>query len=192
MSTSDNAVSVALSPGHLACLERQAMEDKSGVSVTLAELLALVAEVKASRHRAKGDALRAWKVHVRHIHNNVVKNRPVWGPEDMRHLVLALCGETGELANLVKKEWRGDFTMEALKVRAREELADVRIYLELVAASLEVDVDLACREKLPELYSRWPEVIEGAPGDFEPIAREIARRKQEAFEQEAHEEGDGA
>jgi NTP pyrophosphatase (non-canonical NTP hydrolase) len=45
-------------------------------------------------------------------------------------LALALCGEVGELANLIKKKHRdSDLLTEEIKY----ELADIRIYLELLA-----------------------------------------------------------
>ncbi len=50
--------------------------------------------------------------------------------EDERFLALAICGEAGELANYIKKRWRdkADFTEEI-----RDEIADIRVYLELLA-----------------------------------------------------------
>jgi len=55
---------------------------------------------------------------------------PAYSNIDERFLALALCGEAGELANIVKKRWRdgADLTEEA-----RDEIADVRVYLELLA-----------------------------------------------------------
>lgn len=41
-----------------------------------------------------------------------IKAHAQWSPvdkqEQVRFMALALCGEVGELANLVKKDWRGD------------------------------------------------------------------------------------
>ena len=55
---------------------------------------------------------------------------------DERFLALALCGESGELANLIKKRWRdgADFTDEI-----RDEIADIRVYLELLAKCFDID-----------------------------------------------------
>lgn len=55
---------------------------------------------------------------------------PAFSSTDERFLVLGLCGEAGELANMIKKRWRdgADLTEEI-----RDEIADVRIYLELLA-----------------------------------------------------------
>ncbi len=50
--------------------------------------------------------------------------------DNERFLALALCGEAGELANMIKKRWRdgADLTEEV-----KDEIADIRIYLELIA-----------------------------------------------------------
>lgn len=88
--------------------------------------------------------------------------------EDERFLALALCGEAGELANLIKKRWRdgpqpecpnchdankhGDYQGPTCEVcdgkgyidhveAIRDEIADVRIYLELLARLFDVDGD---------------------------------------------------
>jgi NTP pyrophosphatase (non-canonical NTP hydrolase) len=58
---------------------------------------------------------------------------------------LAIAGEAGELANLYKKEWRGDaIDREDIPM----EMADVRIYLEHLATELGADLDDACDLKL--------------------------------------------
>lgn len=55
-----------------------------------------------------------------------------WFPDhagDVAFLTLALCGETGELANLVKKIVRRTHTGEELQDKIEEEVVDVFIYL---------------------------------------------------------------
>jgi NTP pyrophosphatase (non-canonical NTP hydrolase) len=67
----------------------------------------------------------------------------------------ALCGEAGELANVIKKIRRhetgavneGDPTKEQLQAMAAAELADVIIYADLLGAYLGVDLGAAIREK---------------------------------------------
>jgi NTP pyrophosphatase (non-canonical NTP hydrolase) len=81
-------------------------------------------------------------------HSNIVP----WSVEDTRFLTLALCGEVGELANLIKKDWRGD-KVEFGKIR--DELADVRIYLQLLSVALNVDLDTAIRNKLPAIRDKF-------------------------------------
>lgn len=53
--------------------------------------------------------------------------------ENMRFLALALCGEAGELANFIKKEWRdsADYRQEI-----RLEIADVAAYTLMLAAEV--------------------------------------------------------
>lgn len=63
---------------------------------------------------------------------------PSFSSEDERFLALALCGEAGELANYIKKRWRdgADF-----KEEIRDEIADIRVYLELMARCFDIDGD---------------------------------------------------
>lgn len=55
---------------------------------------------------------------------------PAYSSQDERFLALALCGEAGELANMIKKRWRDDVD---LSDEIRDEIADIRVYLELLA-----------------------------------------------------------
>ncbi len=67
----------------------------------------------------------------------------------------ALCGEAGELANVIKKVRRhetgavneGDPSLEELKVMVADELADVVIYADLVARYFGIDLNEAIRSK---------------------------------------------
>jgi NTP pyrophosphatase (non-canonical NTP hydrolase) len=73
---------------------------------------------------------------------------PAYSNTDERFLALALCGEAGELANLIKKRWRDDAW---LVDDIREELADIRIYLELLAKCFDIEgekLDRQVQEKL--------------------------------------------
>lgn len=61
---------------------------------------------------------------------------PAYSNTDERFLALALAGEVGELCNMIKKRWRDgvDLTEEI-----REELADIRVYLELLAKCFDIE-----------------------------------------------------
>lgn len=74
---------------------------------------------------------RAWKLHCRFLNKT---NAICPGTrDDIRFLTLALAGEVGELANFIKKDWRGD------KVEWKDihnEVVDVAIYLDLLIEAL--------------------------------------------------------
>lgn len=79
---------------------------------------------------------------------------------DPKSLVLALVGEVGELAELV--QWlpadgaREHFADPARHRRAGEEIADVLVYLLLLADVLGVDVLQATLDKQAEARRRFP------------------------------------
>ncbi len=97
-----------------------------------------------------------WRERSASIHERFVKLARAKGTlnsdmEVLGFLALAICGETGEFANLVKKSWRGDHIDKAQIV---DELADIRIYLEHISRHLDVDLDRACERKLDEVAER--------------------------------------
>ncbi len=75
----------------------------------------------------------------------------------------ALCGEAGELANVIKKIRRqetgavnqGDPTVEALKNMAMNELADVVIYADLLADQLGGDLGQAIKAKFNKVSEKY-------------------------------------
>jgi NTP pyrophosphatase (non-canonical NTP hydrolase) len=67
-----------------------------------------------------------------------------WTPADW---CMAMVGETGELANILKKVKRGDFTVEERKKEISDEFADILIYLDLWAQRVGVDLSRAVAEK---------------------------------------------
>lgn len=74
----------------------------------------------------------------------------------LTHNVLALAGEVGELANLVKKFDRGDFSFEDLKKSMPGELADILIYLIKISYQSGLDLEKAFTEKLHQNEMRFP------------------------------------
>ena len=103
----------------------------------------------------KGSEMKDWKTRAQRNHERFSASgnvsRDPNGPEQARFLALALCGEAGELANLIKKAWRGD-RIDILDIA--DELADVRVYLEHLARVLGVDLDEACERKVDEVENR--------------------------------------
>ena len=85
-----------------------------------------------------------------------IKAHLYWGPlrgeDKLRFMVLALCGEAGELANLVKKDWRGDGGDRSEELI--EELADVGNYAFMIAEALGVDLQAAMLTKLKAVEQR--------------------------------------
>lgn len=94
---------------------------------------------------------RAWDIHQRYVRQAQAKGSLNSEAEIINYLTLAICGEAGELANLIKKVWRGD---QIDKEHIRGEIADIRIYLEHLAHHLDVDLDRACESKLDVVAER--------------------------------------
>ena len=68
------------------------------------------------------------------------------GEARLRFLVLALCGEAGELANCIKKHWRGDAGDRREQVIS--ELADCANYVRMLAMHLGVDLEAEMLRKV--------------------------------------------
>lgn len=66
----------------------------------------------------------------------------------------ALVGEVGELANYFKKIDRGDYTLAEKQVDVAKELADIQIYLDLLAYKCGVNLGEATVEKFNEVSRR--------------------------------------
>jgi NTP pyrophosphatase (non-canonical NTP hydrolase) len=73
---------------------------------------------------------------------------------DERFLALALCGEAGELANIIKKRWRDDVSLHE---EACDEIADIRVYLELLAKCFGIEgskLDERVKSKLEKVATK--------------------------------------
>ena len=66
----------------------------------------------------------------------------------------AMSGECGEFANLHKKFRRGDIDAETFQREAKKELADVAIYLDILAKRCEIDLGDAIIEKFNETSTK--------------------------------------
>src|SRR5688500_17210763 len=94
---------------------------------------------------------RAQETHERFLKLAQAKGSLTSDTEITNFLALAICGEAGELANLIKKVWRGDAVDPG---DIQNEIADIRIYLEHLARHLDIDLDVACERKLDEVAER--------------------------------------
>jgi NTP pyrophosphatase (non-canonical NTP hydrolase) len=103
------------------------------------------------------------------LHERLTKHLfPTYASEDERFLALALCGEAGELANMIKKRWRdrADFSEEI-----RDEIADFRMYLELLAKCFDIEgekLDQRVQDKLMRVVERFRERLQ--PHHYVPSA----------------------
>ena len=94
---------------------------------------------------------RSWDIHKRFVELARAKGSLTSDEEVINFLALATCGEAGELANVMKKKWQGD---EVDRDHLRDEIADIRIYLEHLAHHPEIDIDQVCDAKLDVVAAR--------------------------------------
>lgn len=75
-----------------------------------------------------------------------------------KNLVMALCGEMGELAECF--QWLTEDQSRQLtssqRGRVADELADVQLYLILLAARMDMDLAEECRRKLKKNAEKYP------------------------------------
>lgn len=79
---------------------------------------------------------------------------PAWSSTGERFLALGLCGEAGELANMIKKRWRDGVD---LSEEIKDEIADVRVYLELIARCFNIEgekLDERVQQKLAKVVAK--------------------------------------
>lgn len=79
---------------------------------------------------------------------------PAYSNSDERFLALALCGEAGELANMIKKRWRDGADLQE---EVRDEIADIRVYLELLAKCFGIEgekLDERVKQKLVKVVEK--------------------------------------
>jgi NTP pyrophosphatase (non-canonical NTP hydrolase) len=87
-----------------------------------------------------------------------------WSPAQW---LQAVTGELGEYANLRKKFERGDIDIDTFKANAAKEIADVQIYLDILAFRLGIDLGRAVKDKFNEVSVRVGSPIRiGDDGDW--------------------------
>lgn len=76
---------------------------------------------------------------------------------DIRFLALAMVGEAGEVANVVKKQWRGDVEYmdpEVFRAALADEMADTLVYLTKLAEVAGIDMDRSVWLVIKKLLDR--------------------------------------
>lgn len=66
----------------------------------------------------------------------------------LEHLIIALVGEVGEAANILKKIIRGDTTLINCKEQLTDEVVDVFIYILKLIYQLDIDIELEYNKKI--------------------------------------------
>ena len=101
----------------------------------------------------RSDRLHRWLV----IRSGNVSSTPYspYSPRDAEMLAFALAGEVGEVVQLFYKRIRDAKDNDEFRAALRKELADARIYLELLVEAVDGDTDADVAAKLDEVEARW-------------------------------------
>jgi NTP pyrophosphatase (non-canonical NTP hydrolase) len=111
--------------------------------------------------------LQNWRQYATRIHSTCMSQMEIERSSltEAVFLGLAQAGESGELANIIKKMWR-DGQTEELHKKMRGEIADVIIYLDHLLEAFNLTAGEVIVEKMNILVERWPQYFEGwAPGE---------------------------
>lgn len=87
-------------------------------------------------------------------------------PEDVRYLASSLSAHAGRLMHMITKGWDGvprvrdpeerdSARRETSRARMAREVADIRMFLELLSYALNIDPDAAASIRLDELRANW-------------------------------------
>lgn len=109
----------------------------------------------------------AWLVHTTALEAGA---RTVGDAADQRFTALAFVGEAGELANLVKKEWRRDWGNDPgnLDAAVAEEAADCMVYLHLFCRMRGIDLEAETARKMRVVAERYAEKYPALRGALAP------------------------
>lgn len=67
---------------------------------------------------------------------------------------LAISGEAGELANIIKKVERGDYSYDDVRPEIGKEIADIFTYLDLLCEEMGLDFSEVIQKKFDEVSER--------------------------------------
>ena len=99
-------------------------------------------------------------------HGRLAHSEPDGSDWSVSEWLEAVVGELGEFANLHKKVRRGDFTMDEAKQGLADELADVVIYLDILAFRLGVNLGEAVMSKFNRVSVRVGSRVRVAADDW--------------------------
>jgi len=96
--------------------------------------------------------------HFKDTHGRKAHTEPDGSDWSLGDWMVAVSGEVGEAANIIKKIRRGDFTVDEARLDLADELADVQIYLDILAARAGIDLAEATARKWNAVSKRigWP------------------------------------
>lgn len=75
--------------------------------------------------------------------------------ETLSFLLISITGELGEVANIIKKVLRGDFSLSEKKAELSEEVADIFIYLLKISYQLNIDLEQSYLSKMRKNVERF-------------------------------------
>lgn len=85
-----------------------------------------------------------------------------WRKLSIGRLVIELCGEAGEVASATKKYMRtlegwkvANITKEELIEKLKDELADVKVCLDMIANYYNLDLEILVRDKLTKTIKKF-------------------------------------
>lgn len=90
----------------------------------------------------------------RNKHGQLAHSRPDGSDWSPAQWLQAVVGELGEYANLRKKFERGDINLIEFTEEAKDELADVQTYLDILAFQLGIDLGQATINKFNKVSKR--------------------------------------
>ncbi|MBF0374802.1 MAG: MazG-like family protein [Alphaproteobacteria bacterium] len=96
---------------------------------------------------------------------NVARHRAECADWSIADWMMALVGEVGEAANILKKIRRGDMTFHDVGQDLADELADVQIYLDQLALCLDIDLGAATVSKFNRTSERWGSEVRLKPSE---------------------------
>jgi|SRR6185312_8035986 len=115
-------------------------------------------QYKLNNNRLTFNVVRAANVHRLPLFKNkkgkVVHSKPDGSDWLLSQWSNATLGELGEAANLIKKIERGDYTLDEKREELAKEIADVAVYLDLLAYRCEIDLGDAIIQKFNEVSDR--------------------------------------